>query len=100
MAKKWVDPIERLIEADEKASVQDYLKKISSANISPNNDNPDNKEHHLIPNTLIEVDVKNIIRWKFKDRPQNELGDIQELAETFKSVGQHQPCILRLSKEH
>lgn len=49
---------------------------------------------------IIEVDVSDIIRWKFKDRPENELGNIDELAETFKSVGQQQPCILRVSKEY
>lgn len=100
MAKKWVDPIERLIEADQKAqSVQGYLKNIS-ANSSKDTDTSDNQEYHLTSISLIEVDVKNIIRWKYKDRPPNELGDIKELAETFKSVGQQQPCILRLSKEH
>jgi len=49
---------------------------------------------------ILDIDTNDIIRWKYKDRPENELGDIDELAETFKSVGQQQPCILRVSKEH
>ena len=29
MAKKWADPLDRLLEADEKASVLDYLNPIN-----------------------------------------------------------------------
>ncbi|MFK7761586.1 MAG: ParB/RepB/Spo0J family partition protein [Candidatus Midichloriaceae bacterium] len=49
---------------------------------------------------IIEIDVSNIIRWKFKDRPENELGDIKALAQTFQSVGQQQPCIVRPTKDN
>lgn len=44
---------------------------------------------------LIAIDPKNIIRWEHKDRPENELGDIKQLAQTFREVGQQQPCIVR-----
>lgn len=44
---------------------------------------------------IIEVDTKQITKWKFKDRPNDELGDIADLARTFKLVGQQQPCIVR-----
>lgn len=57
----------------------------------------DRKESNSV--SIKEIDTKNIIRWKYKDRPENELGNIQELADTFKLVGQQQPCILRSSKE-
>lgn len=46
---------------------------------------------------VLEIDTKKIIRWQYKDRPENELGNIEELAETFRTVGQQQPCILRPS---
>lgn len=36
-----------------------------------------------------------IKNWIFHDRPINELGDIEALAEEFKTVGQQQPCIVR-----
>lgn len=66
-------------------------------------DPPSLSEAHLIgahtDSDLVEIDVKNIIRWQYKDRPENELGNIEELADTFKTIGQQQPCILRVSKD-
>src|SRR5579862_4251321 len=102
MAKKWADPLDRLLKADEKArSIKDYLNATLP---SENNNSTLLKTEHVVATnhlvSILEVDVKDIIRWKHKDRPENELGDIQELAKTFTSVGQQQPCILRLSKEH
>lgn len=44
---------------------------------------------------LKEVDPKTIRRWSEKDRPENELGNIQDLAKSFKQVGQQVPCIVR-----
>lgn len=46
-----------------------------------------------------EIETSLIDRWEHKDRPENELGDIEELAETFKKIGQQQPCIVRNSKQ-
>lgn len=46
---------------------------------------------------IYEVETNKIIRWKHKDRPENETGNIEELAETFKTIGQQQPCIVRPS---
>lgn len=100
MVKKWLDPLDRLLEADEKSrSVKDYLKHPT----------PDDDKNRNIPlesissaneTVVIDIDVKKIVRWKYKDRPENELGDIEELAETFKTVGQQQPCILRVSEDN
>ena len=42
-----------------------------------------------------EVETKDIIRWKYKDRPENELGDIENLAKDIKTNGQIQPVVLR-----
>jgi len=44
---------------------------------------------------VLEVDPKKIINWEFHDRPSNELGDIDSLAEEFLSIGQQIPCIVR-----
>ena len=43
---------------------------------------------HFIP-------PENILRWKYKDRPESELGDIESLAIEMKKIGQQQPCIVR-----
>jgi ParB family chromosome partitioning protein len=88
MAKKWEDPLDRLLAADEKASLsrinnKDKLKKTS-----------------ISENSILELNVADIIRWQYKDRPENENGDISDLAETFKAIGQQQPCIARPSQEH
>ena len=45
-----------------------------------------------------ELDVADIIRWKYKDRPENELGDIKGLATSFDAIGQQVPCIVRPTK--
>ena len=96
MSKKWTDPLDRLIKADETArTLKDYL------DIQP----PDQKEE-ISSNggrvarsqEIVEIDVKKIVRWQHKDRPEDELGNINDLADTFLSIGQQQPCILRHSK--
>lgn len=45
--------------------------------------------------TIQEVNPLKIMRWAEKDRPSNELGDIQGLSENLRSVGQLVPCIVR-----
>ena len=96
MTKKWADPLDRLLDADKKArSVSDYLKIISNKSTLEKRAEDDSINFEAI----VEIDVSKIIRWKYKDRPENELGDVQDLSETFKTIGQQQPCILRPSKE-
>jgi ParB family chromosome partitioning protein len=53
---------------------------------------------HDTGDQLLEVDPNTIVNWKYHDRPSNELGDIQQLAEEFKTIGQQQPCIVRMLK--
>ncbi|MED7789621.1 ParB/RepB/Spo0J family partition protein [Francisella sp. 19X1-34] len=48
---------------------------------------------------IYEVDPNDIIRWSEKDRPENELGNIEELAESLKAIGQQVPCIVRPYKD-
>jgi ParB/RepB/Spo0J family partition protein len=78
---KW-DPLAAILAADSKTlSVKDYLTTIQS------------------DEAIVSIEMDNIVRWEHKDRPEDELGNIDELAETFKAVGQQQPCILRSSKK-
>lgn len=44
---------------------------------------------------IIEIDTSSIVRWKYKDRPEDELGDLKSLAESIKAMGQQQPAIIR-----
>lgn len=48
---------------------------------------------------IYEIDPHIIHRWSGKDRPENELGDIEDLAKGFKQIGQQVPCIVRPHKE-
>lgn len=53
-----------------------------------------------LPSAAIhELDPYSIYRWSEKDRPENELGNIEDLAKSFKQIGQQVPCIVRPSKE-
>lgn len=42
------------------------------------------------------VDPNNITNWSYHDRPDNELGDLDQLARDMLENGQIQPCIVRL----
>ncbi len=84
MTKKWIDPIERLLAADELANLRTQSEF-----------NEMEKHPSEYQDSISEINVKSIIRWKHKDRPKNELGNIEELAQTFKEFGQQQPCIVR-----
>ena len=98
MAKKWADPLDRLLEADEKASVLDYLNPINKKKAEMASQQESETAFNSSKYEILEINTNDIIRWIHKDRPENELGNISELADTFKSVGQQQPCILRPSK--
>ena len=45
--------------------------------------------------SLLEVAPEEIVNWKYHDRPENELGDIDALAVEFQTIGQQQPCVVR-----
>lgn len=44
---------------------------------------------------VLEISPSEITNWIYHDRPENELGDIESLANEFKEIGQLQPCIVR-----
>lgn len=81
MSKKWSDPIDKLLDADQKArSLSDYINDIEKAKSE---------------SEIFSIDPNKITLWKYKDRPQNELGDIDLLAKKMLDIGQQQPCIVR-----
>lgn len=49
---------------------------------------------------VIELDPLLIKNWDYHDRPLNELGDVENLAAEFKTIGQQQPCIVRLLQDN
>lgn len=49
----------------------------------------------LSEDRILFVSPYEIKNWEFHDRPENELGDIESLANEFKEIGQQQPCIVR-----
>jgi ParB family chromosome partitioning protein len=90
MIKKWSDPIDKLLLADEKAK---NIKNIST--VEPTS--LDNQ--NIASNEIIDINPEKIIPWKYKDRPPNELGDIDLLAKKLLEIGQQQPCIVRPHKD-
>lgn len=44
---------------------------------------------------ILRIHPSKIRNWQFHDRPENELGDIENLAKELKEIGQQQPCIVR-----
>lgn len=71
-------------------------KKEQKANINQNKDTIDNSINDIDSSEIYEINPFDITRWKYKDRPNTELGDIQGLAKTIKEIGQQVPCIVRV----
>lgn len=49
---------------------------------------------------IIEVETDNCILWKYKDRSQIDLGNIEELAKDIEAYGQVVPGIIRISESN
>lgn len=46
------------------------------------------------------ISCSEIIPWRFTDRPENEMGDINDLAESIKKHGQQAPALARKNGQH
>lgn len=88
-----------------KAAVSDWLemaiggpaKQSEAENKTKTRKSKDSEKSNQM-GVVLEVDPQQIERWKFKDRPENELGDINALAEEMAGeIGQLQPCLVRAS---
>ena len=74
-----------------KETVDDAAEKIArnrrpNSQLSGNTDNLD---------VMTRINPEQVTRWQYKDRPENELGNIAHLAEEFIKIGQQQPCVVR-----
>lgn len=47
------------------------------------------------PDVIIEISPFKCVPWKFADRTDAEMGDIEELAKSIQKTGQHEPVLLR-----
>lgn len=74
--------------ADAAQNNEEASKPIKAKNIEVNDRESSNE-------IVYEIDPQKIENWKFHDRPEAELGDIDALAKDFLSIGQQQPCIVR-----
>ena len=92
---KNVSRLDSYISKSKEQVAKDRLEVPSVEPIFEKGLNDDFSLHLLIK----EIEPSLIDRWVHKDRPENELGDIEELAETFKQIGQQQPCIIRPSQQ-
>lgn len=88
MSKKWADPIDKLLAADQKAKSlnKSALDLVNAKSIGQ-------------VDKIVTLDPIQISLWKYKDRPANELGDLNLLAKKLVEIGQQQPCIVRPHKE-
>ena len=73
--------------------VLNRLRRSQEQDIQKNDDPPIAGDE-----SIIEISPELIHRWEGKDRPENELGNIEELAKQMKEVGQQVPCIVRHHK--
>ncbi len=82
-------------EHNESSRLMQYIEKNKKSKRFSNS-----KELQEVDRTeIIEIDPYLIHRWSGKDRPENELGDLEDLAKSFKQVGQQVPCIVRPHSE-
>ena len=89
MVKKWNDSIDKLLLANEKAKSVENISSVEPMLL-------DNK--NISSNEIIDISPKKMIPWKYKDRPPNQLGDIDLLTKKLLELGQQQPCIVRPHK--
>ena len=76
----------------EKIELNRILKKSNSHTHNKVFDNP---LINLKEEKVLSVSPLLIKNWDFHDRPENELGNIDELAQEFLTIGQQLPCIVR-----
>lgn len=74
--------------------IQDYNNSSIVSNKKEQNDISDQNKKNLTEEIIL-VTPSLIKNWELKDRPDNELGNIESLALEFSEIGQQVPCIVR-----
>jgi len=72
-------------------TIHDYTNSSSQTDKTGTPDHDNN----TLAEQIILIDPECIKNWELKDRPQNELGDIDSLAMEFSEIGQQVPCLVR-----
>ncbi len=75
-------------------NILDQVNQIKSLDAAKEVPEP-SSNHKINDLTIVEIDPNNIVNWEFHDRPESELGDLENLAKEFTSIGQQQPCVVR-----
>jgi ParB family chromosome partitioning protein len=78
---------------NQKKTLDDYMSSTENKNTSQTKSAISSSTSNEY--TIHSLDPDVISRWEYKDRPDNELGDIDALANELKAIGQQQPCIVR-----
>lgn len=89
MNKKITRPISPLQAMTLKSN--EYSNELASSKITTNYAEHQNSEQ------IVQIETAEIQNWSFHDRPEQELGDLEQLAEDIKQNGQQNPCIVRPS---
>lgn len=98
--RAWLSVEEELSNTSENEnSTIELLNSISDSQNDKKEQSIKEKLDHNVE-TIQEINPFKIRRWAEKDRPSNELGDIEGLAKNLKDVGQLVPCIVRPIKEN
>lgn len=90
MNKKVTRPISPLQAMTLKST--EYSNELSPSKVSPNY--PGHQESEQV----VQIETGDIQNWSFHDRPEQELGDLEQLADDIKQNGQQNPCIVRPSR--
>ena len=83
------------VEAD--VVIPNVDESIENSSASPNINFTSHKSQEVKVDTsrLMQIDPNDCHLWKFADRPEGELGDIQSLALSMKENGQQEPILIR-----
>ncbi len=80
-------------------TVDEVAAQLEKEAITPNVSSPLPSPKNYLNDEIIAVDPNLCKKWKFKDRPENELGDIDELSHDLKTNGQIHPAIVRKTED-
>ncbi len=93
--RAWLEGDDSIAHSDDTIQSISILNEITESQALPNKSLDSIKYSDDYVEQIISVNPLHIKRWEEKDRPKNELGDIEDLKDSFKNVGQQVPCVVR-----